>query len=97
MLVLVFLRVCVDSFLCLRFSVFVWALVLALAFRGVCMDFCACTCVSQCLIDSSPCFSFRVFVWTLVLVVTFISILMNSWAACTFTCAYSCVATENQP
>ena len=40
---------------------------LALAFLSVCMDFCACACVSQCLYGPS-CLCFSVFVWTLVLV-----------------------------
>ena len=63
MLVLAFLSVCMDSCacacdsqclygllcLCLRFSVFVWTLVLVLVFLSVCMDSSACACVSQCL------------------------------------------------
>ena len=40
-----------SGLLCLRFwfSVFVWTLVLVLVFLNVCMDSCACACVSQCL------------------------------------------------
>ena len=43
-------RLCFSVFvwtgLCLRFSAFVWTLVLAFVFLSVCMDSCACACVS---------------------------------------------------
>ena len=35
----------------LRFSVFIWTLVLALAFLGVYMDSCSCSCACACVTD----------------------------------------------
>ena len=41
----------------LRFSVFVWTIVRALAFLSVCMDSCTCACVSHCLYELTFVFS----------------------------------------
>ena len=74
--------------LCLRFSVFMRTLVLALAFLSVCMDFCACACVSHCFYGlQCLCLCFSVFIWTLVLVLAFLSVCMNS-RACISQCFY---------
>ena len=103
---LVFLRQCLYGLLCLRlgFSVFVWTLILALAFLSVCMDSCACACISQCLYGLL-CLRFSVFLWTLVLV--FLSFFMDSclcfsvfvWtpvlkflSVCMDSCVFACVS-----
>ena len=73
----------------LCFSVFIWTLVLALVFLSVCMDSCACSCVSQCLyglLCVHLCFS--VFIWTLVLALAFLSVCMDS---CACTCVSQCL------
>ena len=58
---------CLYGILCflLGFSVFVWTIVLALAFLSVCMDSCGCAYVSQCLYGLL-CLRFRFSVFLLI-------------------------------
>ena len=74
---------------------------LALVFHSVCMDSCACACVSQCFYGLLYlCLCFSVFVWTLVLVLVFLSVFMDSCAChalvflsvCMESCACACVS-----
>ena len=97
---------CLYELLCMRlhFSVFylLWTLVLAHVFLGVCMDSCACTCVSQCFMDSCACacvsqclygllhvhaLAFLSVLLTLVLTHVFLSVLWTS-CACASQCLY---------
>ena len=105
MFTLAFLSVCMDScsHLRLRFSVFVWTLVLVLVFHS-CLDSCACACVSPCLhgllclrlrfsrqcLYGLLCLSLRfsVFVWTLVFALAFLSVYLDS---CSYTCVSQCL------
>ena len=91
---------CLYELLCLRlrFSVFVWTLVLAIAFLNVCMDSCACACLSQCLHGLlCLCLRFSVFVWTLVLTLGFLSVCVDFCnSACALvskSCMDSCSCT----
>ena len=53
---------------------------LAMAFFNVCMDSCACACVSQCLYELL-CLFLRFSVFVLTLVLAFLSVCMNSCAS----------------
>ena len=87
----------------LRFSVFVWTLFCALRFRSVCIDYCACACVSQSLhrllwfayvsqsLHGLLCFRLRfsVFSWTLVFALAFLCVCMDfCLCACVSLCLY---------
>ena len=61
-----------------------------LVFPSVCMDSCACPCISKCLYGFlCLCLYFQVFVWILVLVLVFLSVCMDSCVcACISKCLY---------